>query len=210
MTDTSFMPRPSEVKGALDLVTADFAYVRWLGNRKGMEEQTTTWDKTVIDRQDDLKVESRISDTVGIEMRRLTFGGILAFALLGLFVYAVVLALTVAYNCTSTCSLSEGVAALLETIGALVSAVVVSELSVTKPKDAPGTRLAVEGYSEGQRAAVIVLASAYILVWLITGLGLVIFGWVLGPAVPQVASAANGWLGFAIAAAYAYFGISPQ
>ena len=55
LTDTSFMPRPWEMKGALDLVTADFAYVRWLGNRKGIEEQTTTWDKTVIDRQDDLK-----------------------------------------------------------------------------------------------------------------------------------------------------------
>lgn len=44
LTDTSFIPRPWEMKGALDLVTADFAYVRWLGNRKGMEEQTTTWD----------------------------------------------------------------------------------------------------------------------------------------------------------------------
>ena len=55
LTDTSFMPRPWEMKGTLDLVTADFAYVRWLGNRKGIEEQTTTWDKTVIDRQNDLK-----------------------------------------------------------------------------------------------------------------------------------------------------------
>lgn len=55
LTDTSFMSRPWEIKGTVDLVTADFAYVRWLGNRKGIEEQTTTWDKTVIDRQDDLK-----------------------------------------------------------------------------------------------------------------------------------------------------------
>ena len=55
LTDTSFMPRPWELKGALDLITADFIYVRWLGNRKGIEEQTTTWDKTVIDRQADLK-----------------------------------------------------------------------------------------------------------------------------------------------------------
>ncbi len=55
LTDTSFMPRPWEIKGALDLVTADFAYVRWLGNRKAIEEQTTTWDKTVIDRTSDLK-----------------------------------------------------------------------------------------------------------------------------------------------------------
>ena len=42
------------MKGALDLITADFTYVRWLGNRKSIEEQTTTWEKTVIDRQDDL------------------------------------------------------------------------------------------------------------------------------------------------------------
>jgi len=54
LTDTSFMPRPWEMKQELDLVTSDLAYVRWLGNRKGIEEQTTTWDKTVTDRQADL------------------------------------------------------------------------------------------------------------------------------------------------------------
>ena len=43
------------MKGALDLVTADFVYVCWLGNRKGIEERTTTWDKPVIDRQADLR-----------------------------------------------------------------------------------------------------------------------------------------------------------
>jgi uncharacterized protein YecE (DUF72 family) len=55
LTDTSFMPRPWEMKEKFDLITADFAYVRWLGDRKGIEKQTTTWDKTVIDRTDDLK-----------------------------------------------------------------------------------------------------------------------------------------------------------
>jgi len=55
LTDTSFMPRPWEMKEKIDLVTADFAYVRWLGDRKKIEEQTTTWDKTVIDRINDLK-----------------------------------------------------------------------------------------------------------------------------------------------------------
>ncbi|HTF25130.1 MAG TPA: DUF72 domain-containing protein [Candidatus Limnocylindria bacterium] len=49
------MPRPWELKQKFDLVTADFAYVRWLGDRKGIEKQTTTWDKTVIDRTSDLK-----------------------------------------------------------------------------------------------------------------------------------------------------------
>ena len=55
LTDTSFMPRPWEMKEKFDLVTADFAYVRWLGDRKGIEKQTTTWDKTVVDRTNDLR-----------------------------------------------------------------------------------------------------------------------------------------------------------
>jgi uncharacterized protein YecE (DUF72 family) len=55
LTDTSFMPRPWEMKEKFDLITADFTYVRWLGDRKGIEKQTTTWDKTVIDRTSDLK-----------------------------------------------------------------------------------------------------------------------------------------------------------
>ena len=42
------------MKEKFDLITADFAYVRWLGDRKGIEKQTTTWDKTVIDRTGDL------------------------------------------------------------------------------------------------------------------------------------------------------------
>ena len=55
LTDLSNMPRPWEMKDGLDLVTTDFVYVRWLGDRKGIEALTTTWDKTVIDRTDDLR-----------------------------------------------------------------------------------------------------------------------------------------------------------
>jgi hypothetical protein len=42
------MPSPSELK--FDPITADWTYIRWLGDRKGIEEQTTTWDRTVVDR----------------------------------------------------------------------------------------------------------------------------------------------------------------
>ena len=55
LNDTSFVPRPWEMKEQFDLVTADFLYVRWLGDRKGIEKQTTTWDKPIIDRQADLR-----------------------------------------------------------------------------------------------------------------------------------------------------------
>src|SRR5882762_125922 len=54
LIDQSWMPRPWEMKNSLDLITADFTYVRWLGNRKGIEEKTKTWDKVVVDRQGDL------------------------------------------------------------------------------------------------------------------------------------------------------------
>jgi len=54
LTDTSFMPRPWELNKPLDLITSDFAYVRWLGNRKQIETVTTVWDKTILDRADDL------------------------------------------------------------------------------------------------------------------------------------------------------------
>jgi uncharacterized protein YecE (DUF72 family) len=54
LTDTSWVPRPWELK-SLDLITADFAYVRWLGHRKEIETVTTVWDKTVVDRTEDLR-----------------------------------------------------------------------------------------------------------------------------------------------------------
>jgi len=54
LTDTSFMLRPWEMKEKFDLITADFAYVRWLGDRKGIEEVTKTWDKIVVERREDL------------------------------------------------------------------------------------------------------------------------------------------------------------
>lgn len=55
LTDQSRMLRPWEMKEKFDLVTTDFLYVRWLGDRHGIEKITQVWDKTVIDRKDDLK-----------------------------------------------------------------------------------------------------------------------------------------------------------
>jgi uncharacterized protein YecE (DUF72 family) len=55
LTDTGWIPRPWELKKPLDLITADFAYVRWLGHRKEIEAVTTVWDKTIVDRTEDLK-----------------------------------------------------------------------------------------------------------------------------------------------------------
>jgi uncharacterized protein YecE (DUF72 family) len=42
------------MKEKFDLITSDFTYVRWLGDRKGIEEKTKTWDKVIVDRQGEL------------------------------------------------------------------------------------------------------------------------------------------------------------
>lgn len=54
LIDQSWMPRPWELKDDLDLITTGFTYVRWLGDRKGIEEKTQTWDKVIVDRQGEL------------------------------------------------------------------------------------------------------------------------------------------------------------
>ena len=46
------MPNPAELK--FDPITADWTYIRWLGDRKTIEEQTTTWDRVVVDRAAEL------------------------------------------------------------------------------------------------------------------------------------------------------------
>jgi uncharacterized protein YecE (DUF72 family) len=51
LIDQAWMPRPSAIFHKFDPITARFTYVRWLGDRKGIEEQTKIWDKAIVDRQ---------------------------------------------------------------------------------------------------------------------------------------------------------------
>jgi uncharacterized protein YecE (DUF72 family) len=54
LQDLSHMPGPSEVAHKFDPITADWTYIRWLGDRKDIERLTTTWEKTVVDRTGEL------------------------------------------------------------------------------------------------------------------------------------------------------------
>jgi uncharacterized protein YecE (DUF72 family) len=54
LQDQSWMPRPSELFERFDPITADFTYIRWLGDRKGIEARTKTWDKTIVNRSEEL------------------------------------------------------------------------------------------------------------------------------------------------------------
>jgi uncharacterized protein YecE (DUF72 family) len=49
--DQAWMPGITELTSRLDPITADFTYIRWLGDRRGIEEQTRVWDKTIVDRR---------------------------------------------------------------------------------------------------------------------------------------------------------------
>jgi uncharacterized protein YecE (DUF72 family) len=54
LVDHVWMPRPKQLFNRFDPITADFAYVRWLGDRKVIEEKTRTWNKIIVDRTGDL------------------------------------------------------------------------------------------------------------------------------------------------------------
>lgn len=66
LVDQTWMPMPDEVK-RFDWVTADFTYVRLLGDRKRIEELTKTWDREIIDQTP--KLERWADVLVGLQRR---------------------------------------------------------------------------------------------------------------------------------------------
>jgi len=59
LIDQAWMPRPAEWLERFPSddgpITADFTYIRWLGDRKGIERLTKTWDKTILDCREPLQ-----------------------------------------------------------------------------------------------------------------------------------------------------------
>ncbi|HKN25985.1 MAG TPA: DUF72 domain-containing protein [Candidatus Acidoferrum sp.] len=55
LIDHPWMPPPNRWLTNAAAITTDFTYIRWLGDRKAIEEQTKVWDKTVVDRTGDLQ-----------------------------------------------------------------------------------------------------------------------------------------------------------
>jgi uncharacterized protein YecE (DUF72 family) len=54
LIDHPWMTPVQQLMKAVDPITAPFVYLRWLGDRKGIEEQTQHWDRTIVDRESDL------------------------------------------------------------------------------------------------------------------------------------------------------------
>jgi uncharacterized protein YecE (DUF72 family) len=55
LTDHPWMPPIQELLRQHEVVTADFAYIRWLGDRQAMEAITQRWDHLVVDRTQDTR-----------------------------------------------------------------------------------------------------------------------------------------------------------
>jgi len=51
LLDQAWMPDITELTSRFDPISARFTYVRWLGDRKAIEERTKLWDKTIVDRR---------------------------------------------------------------------------------------------------------------------------------------------------------------
>ena len=149
-------------------------------------------------------------------MQRALFGGLLALVLLALYVYSVwyAAAAAVCLGAGPGCSaysppLTPGVNMVLTVVGGLISALVVAELAVSDPGSLPTGRLVV-GPPGAQRRALQVITILYLSVWVICGVAMVIVGLMQHPdAVPVLTEGAKAWLGLAVGAAYAYFGLKP-
>jgi uncharacterized protein YecE (DUF72 family) len=55
LVDQAWMPPVQQVLRDDSPLTAEFSYVRWLGDLKGIEQITSSWDKVVVDRAADLQ-----------------------------------------------------------------------------------------------------------------------------------------------------------
>ena len=44
------MPMPNELAESFDPITTDWTYIRWLGDRKSIEQMSKTWDRSIVDR----------------------------------------------------------------------------------------------------------------------------------------------------------------
>lgn len=147
---------------------------------------------------------------------RALFGGAIAVVLLGIYVHL----LSVAYlivdcvgkGCTTRtpADFNDGMAQALTVIGGLVSALVIAELALTKPGQVPAARALDPNATPQAKSFLKVVAVVYVLVWLIAGLVAFIKGMYHPKVLESFTSVGQAWLGLAISASYAYFGLKPD
>jgi hypothetical protein len=140
-------------------------------------------------------------------------GGLLACILLGVYVYLAWVAMSVV-DCKPepaclTVGFTDRMASALALLSGLVSALVISELALTKPGEAPLARSLASDASAAMSNTTKILTFVYLGVWALTGLAALLVS-LRHSELQALTDLGQSWLGLAVAAGYAYFGISPQ
>ena len=143
---------------------------------------------------------------------RLVFGGIISCILIGMYVYLVWIAVSVvtAQGSVTTIEFNDQMASALSLIGGLVSALVIAELAITKPGEMPLQRAYTDADKVSKKAFIRIVTIGYVIVWIITGLTAFIVSLRKPDILQPLTDLGQTWLGLAVAAGYAYFGITPK
>jgi len=148
---------------------------------------------------------------------RMLFGSIIAVFLLGVYVYCVWVAIQVVEcGVTSGCrppppNFSPQLASTMAVIGGLVSALVVSELAITKPLTFPLARSIDPNPGRIPKNVLAIVTACYLIVWALTGVSAFVVGYLQHPgALQQLTDLGQGWFGVAVASVYVYLGIKPS
>ena len=144
------------------------------------------------------------------------FGFTIAVVLLGIYVFLVFRGIAVGQcleetSCTTYAAgdFTDRMASSLALIAGLVSALVISELAVTPTGEMPGVRMMAAGAGTRSKSLLKIATAVYLVAWLVAGLAAYVFGYLqMNPeTLPALSDLGQSWLGIAVGAAYAYFGI---
>lgn len=149
---------------------------------------------------------------------KIIFSAFISIVLLAIYAYLIWTGIQIAQcigdtACTthSTADFNDRMASSLALIAGLVSALVIAELSVTQPGEVPGARLINANLPALGKTISKYVTGAYLVVWLCCGLSAFVYGYLMAEpgTLPALADLGQSWLGIAVGAGYAYFGIKP-
>lgn len=146
-------------------------------------------------------------------MSRTVFSATLAIVLLALYCTSALYLIYQVYplkECMKPNGYDGGYVYVLTTVGGLVSALVIAQLSVTEPGSVP----TIGGAKPQSNLGIYVVNTVvgiYLFGWVFTGLAALVVGVMLCPdGNKTITDLGTTWLGLSVTAAYAYFGLKPN
>lgn len=147
-------------------------------------------------------------------MREL-FSTAIAVILLIIYVGLSVYGIQQAWGGEKNITFNENMAAALSLTGGLVSALVIAELSRSNPGEMMATRFVAKTFAAQNKNTVQVVTVLYLTAWLLCGVAAFSVYLLPIPNDPDlklqpIADFGQTWLGIAVGAGYAYFGVEAQ